>query len=216
MPEEITDKEKEIQIEEEAKQRADILTKLYQPQGDDIVSRSPHFKEIIDLMLRNHSPRKIEKHLLDHYGEADRISFNSLWSYRRKYIPDSAIFESNYLRKKFERRLKDLNELNELQNVIMMQAARISKMHEEEDRTGEWQTTIYRELATLKDLVKTSIELKMDMGLLQKSPTKHKHEHELFSAKLPEGLTVEGLSKVLSLAMNMSGGIQQSQKEPLH
>lgn len=184
----------------EVAKKVEILEDIFTPKGHCIVARSPHFKEIINRLIRGESSRDIERWLIQNKGETDRISHHAIWSYRRRHIPDGILFESNYIKDRYKEKIKQLSEIDELENLIMAQSARVSAIHEQEDKDGKIHPTLFREITTLKDLLKATAELKMDLGLMKKAPTKHEMKLKGAGMELPKGVTMEGLTRVLAIA----------------
>lgn len=179
--------------------KAEILANIFTPKGECIVARSPFFKDVIERLLRGESSRDIETWLIAEKGTEYRISHHAIWTYRKRYIPDTAIFESNYIKEKYKGKINQLNEVVELESMILTQSNRISLIHEQEDKDGKLHPTLFRELSVLKDLLKASAELKMEMGLLMRAPSKLRIGLETAS-RLPKGVSAEGITKVLAIA----------------
>jgi hypothetical protein len=129
------------------------------------VSKSPFFAEIIDRILCNVPFNEISE-WLEQQGEY--IDPGSIYYYAHKYIPETNLLPTRFLKRELQDVKISINELTMQQDLILCQAERVKKLLEEEREDEIVNKLVAKEIELLNKLLVTSAELKIRLGLLKR------------------------------------------------
>lgn len=151
------------------------------------------FDELDGRIKAGISPDEVARWLQEDMLQMTDIQRESLRRQLYRYkseLPPSEIIKGHeeplFIRKAIQKMNRGINELDELEKMYLFQLRRISKDAETEDKINKLFKSTSKEIELATDILEKMINLKMELGLLNRQPNKTQVEGLIGHIPLPD------------------------------
>lgn len=153
------------------------------------------YPEMHDRIVAGVACEQVGQWIQEEKGEYLDVKLDSLVRVLYRYkeeIPagELKLEPGTYLTRKLETLKAGVNELDALKDLYLLQMSRISLAMEKEEKLGFPNTKLWRDVVVAREILETSVKLKMELGLMKRAALDVnvsgtlEHEHKAFLDKM--------------------------------